>query len=101
MEDLKNTILSVKFATDSSTCYRAAIASSELGGYIHIVANDGKIIYSYHVKDKTISLSSIPCLAGKNHVSAWAMLECTSLKSDRVYLDSKQEKRVTRRMGYS
>ncbi|PWA99297.1 hypothetical protein CTI12_AA009940 [Artemisia annua] len=92
MEDLKDTILSVEFATDSSACYSPAIASSELGGYIHIVADDGKIIYSYHVKDKTISLSSIPCLAGKNHVSAWAMLECTSLKSDRVYLDCKQEK---------
>nr|GEY99340.1 hypothetical protein [Tanacetum cinerariifolium] len=69
-----------------------AITSSELGGYVHILSDDGKIIYSYHVKDKTVSLSSIPCVAGKNHLSAWAMLECTQLKTDRVYVDCKQEK---------
>ncbi|GKD76829.1 hypothetical protein Tco_1339450 [Tanacetum coccineum] len=93
MEDLKETILSVEFATDSSACYSPEIASSELGGYVHILPDDGKIIYSYHVKDKTVSLSSIPCVAGKNHVFAWAMLECTRLnKTDRVYVDCKQEK---------
>ncbi|GJZ46584.1 zinc finger, CCHC-type containing protein, partial [Tanacetum coccineum] len=93
MEDLKETILSMEFATDSSACYSPAIASSELGGYVHILPDDRKIIYSYHVKDKTVSLSSIPCVAGKNHVSAWAMLERTRLnKTDRVYVDCKQEK---------
>ncbi|GJT20959.1 PAZ domain-containing protein [Tanacetum coccineum] len=89
MEDLKETILSVALPIESSTFYSPATASSELGGYIHILADKGKIIYSYHVKDKTISLSSIPCLAGTNHVSAWAMLECTRLENDHV--DSKQE----------
>ncbi|GJZ09186.1 hypothetical protein Tco_0543469 [Tanacetum coccineum] len=62
--------------------------------YIHysILADKGKITYSYHVKDKTISFSSIPCVAGTNHVSAWAMLECTRLESDRVLVGCKQEK---------
>nr|GFC04895.1 hypothetical protein [Tanacetum cinerariifolium] len=77
MEDLKETILSVELPTQSSTFNSPATASSELGGYIHILADKGKIIYSYHVKDRTISLSSIPYLAGTNHVSVWAMLECT------------------------
>ncbi|PWA81467.1 hypothetical protein CTI12_AA186050 [Artemisia annua] len=32
--------------------------------------------------------------AGTNHVSAWAMLECTRLEGDRVHLESKQDKEV-------
>ncbi|GJY08349.1 hypothetical protein Tco_0375403 [Tanacetum coccineum] len=93
MEDLKDTMLSVELATDSSPLfYSPAIASSEFGGYLHILADKGKIIYSYHVKDKTISLSSMPCLAGANYVSAWAMLERTGLEADRVHVECKQEK---------
>ncbi|GKA93161.1 hypothetical protein Tco_0815147 [Tanacetum coccineum] len=92
IEDLKNTTLSVELNTDSSTFYSPAIASSEFGGYIHILADKGKIIHSYHVKDKTISFSSIPFVAGTIHVSAWAMLECTRLGSDRVLVGCKQDK---------
>ncbi|GJV14796.1 hypothetical protein Tco_1360119 [Tanacetum coccineum] len=92
IEDLKDTILSVELFTGSPIFYSPAIASSEFGGYIHILADKGKIIYSYHVKDKTISFSSIPCVAGTNHVSAWVMLECTRLEDDRVHLDCKQDK---------
>ncbi|PWA42475.1 hypothetical protein CTI12_AA544390 [Artemisia annua] len=92
IKDLKDTILSVELDTDSPIFYSPAIASSEFGGYIHILADKGKIIYSYHVKDKTISFSSIPCVAGTNHVSAWAMLECTRLEGDRVLVGCKQEK---------
>ena len=77
IEDLKDTILSVELDTGSPILYSPAIASSEFGGYIHILADKGKIIYSYHVKDKTISFSSIPCVAGTNNVSAWTMPECT------------------------
>ncbi|GJY56407.1 hypothetical protein Tco_0455522 [Tanacetum coccineum] len=91
IEDLKDTVLSVELNT-SPIFYSPAIASSEFGGYIHILADKGKITYSYHVKDKTISFSSIPCVAGTNHVSAWAMLECTRLESDRVLVGCKQEK---------
>nr|GEX44176.1 hypothetical protein [Tanacetum cinerariifolium] len=77
IEDLKDTVLYVELNDGSPMFYSPAIASSQFGGYIHILADDEKIIYSYHVKDKTISFSSIPCLAGTNHVSAWTMLECT------------------------
>nr|GFB82737.1 hypothetical protein [Tanacetum cinerariifolium] len=78
--DLKHTILSVELATDSSVFYSS---SSELaGGYIHILADKGKSIYSYHVKDKTIFLSSIPCVAGTN----------PGLGGERVHVHCKQEK---------
>nr|GEW42884.1 hypothetical protein [Tanacetum cinerariifolium] len=88
IEDLKETVLSVELNDGSPMFYSPAIASSEFGGYIHILADDEKIIYSYHVKDKTISFSSIPCVAGTNHVSAWAILECTRLKSDETHDES-------------
>ncbi|GJR13704.1 hypothetical protein Tco_0796356 [Tanacetum coccineum] len=78
--DLKDTILSVELATNSSVFYSS---SSELaGGYIHILADKGKSIYSYHVKDKTIFLSSIPCVAGTN----------PGLGGERVHVHCKQEK---------
>ncbi|PWA82111.1 hypothetical protein CTI12_AA181340 [Artemisia annua] len=93
IEDLKDTILSVELDTDSPILYSPAIASSEFGGYIHILADKGKIIYSYHVKDKTISFSSIPCVAGTNHVSAWTMPECTRLGVGRVHVHCKQKKK--------
>ncbi|GKB73112.1 hypothetical protein Tco_0934524 [Tanacetum coccineum] len=92
IEDLKDTVLSVELIYGSPMFYSPAIASSEFGGYIHILADNPKIIYSYHVKDKTISFSSIPCVAGTNHVSAWAMLKCTRLESDHVLFYCKQEK---------
>nr|GEW73365.1 hypothetical protein [Tanacetum cinerariifolium] len=62
-------------------------------GYIHILADKGKIIYSYHVKDKTISFSSIPCVAGTNNVSTWTMLKCTRLGVGRVHVHGKQNKK--------
>nr|GFB74228.1 hypothetical protein [Tanacetum cinerariifolium] len=92
IEDLKDTVLSVELNFGSPTFYSPAIASSEFGGYIQILAHNKKIIYSYHVKDKTISFSSIPCVARTNHVSVWAMLECNRLESDRVLVGCKQEK---------
>ncbi|MFS7908655.1 hypothetical protein Hanom_Chr01g00085701 [Helianthus anomalus] len=44
-------------------------------GYIHILGNMGKVVYSFYVKDRTLSLSYMPCLVQQCHVSAWAMLE--------------------------
>ncbi|GJU23913.1 hypothetical protein Tco_1157255 [Tanacetum coccineum] len=93
IKDLKDTILSVELNTNSPIFYSPAISSSEFGGYIHILADKGKIIYSYHVKDKTISFSSIPCAGRTNHVSAWTMLECTRLGVGRVHVHCKQKKR--------
>lgn len=68
MEDLKDVLIFVDLALDCSISYRHAIAS-ELGGYIHILGDMGKIIYSYHVKDRTISISSFCCLMQTTHGS--------------------------------
>nr|GEU93608.1 hypothetical protein [Tanacetum cinerariifolium] len=92
IKNLKDTVLSMELNDGSPMFYSPAISSSQFGGYIHILADDKKIIYSYHVKDKTISYSSISCVEGTNHVSAWAMLECTRLESDRVLFGCKLEK---------
>lgn len=88
IDDLKDTMLSVEFVTDlSPVLYSSAIASSEFGGYIHIFGDKGKIVYSYHVKDKTLSVSSGPCcLAGSNHLSVWEMPECTRYSIAFIYL---------------
>ena len=81
MDDLKETIISAQLSTDSTPLFATfatrTIVSSESGGYIHILGDKGNIVYSYHVKDQTISVSSIPCVAETNHMSSWAMLECT------------------------
>ncbi|GJX70717.1 hypothetical protein Tco_0307888 [Tanacetum coccineum] len=92
MDDLKDTILSVEVAIDSPPFFESpAIASSELGGYIHILGDKGKTIYSYHLKEKTLYLSSMPCLVGTSDALAWAMLECPRLEGDHVQ-HIKQEK---------
>ena len=79
MNDLKETVISVELSANDSMPLFAThtIVSSESGGYIHILGDKGNIVYSYHVKDQTISVSSIPCVAETNHMSSWAMLECT------------------------
>lgn len=78
MDDLKETIISIQLSTDLTPLFAThTIVSSESGGYIHILGDKGNIVYSYHVKDQTISVSSIPCVAETNHMSSWAMLECT------------------------
>ncbi|GJZ49744.1 hypothetical protein Tco_0603934 [Tanacetum coccineum] len=92
MDDLKDTILSVEVAIDSPPFFESpAITSSELGGYIHILGDKGKTIYSYHLKEKTLYLSSMPCLVGTSDALAWAMLECPRLEGDHVQ-HIKQEK---------
>ncbi|GJV44065.1 hypothetical protein Tco_1428601 [Tanacetum coccineum] len=59
MDDLKDGIFCLDLARDHSVSYSRVIAS-ELGGYIHIRCKMGETIYSYHVKDNTISPWSIP-----------------------------------------
>nr|GEV72901.1 hypothetical protein [Tanacetum cinerariifolium] len=54
MDDLKHANLFLDLSRDQSVSFSRVIAS-ELGGYIHIRGKMGKTIYSYHVKDKTIS----------------------------------------------
>ncbi|PWA44234.1 hypothetical protein CTI12_AA531030 [Artemisia annua] len=76
LEDLKDATISLEIY---DYLYPEFHSRSELGGYIHILSENERI-YSYHVKDKTISLSSMPCcLVGTSHVSTWAMLECKRL----------------------
>ncbi|PWA81719.1 hypothetical protein CTI12_AA185170 [Artemisia annua] len=87
--DLKEAIFFVDLTLDCLVYYRPAIAF-ELGGYIHIRL--GEILCSYHVKDNTVSLSSMPSLAlPTSNVSLW---ECR-LEDDhgeaKCTVDSKQE----------
>nr|GFC26590.1 hypothetical protein [Tanacetum cinerariifolium] len=79
------TIVIVLFATHTTV-------SSESGGYIHILSDKGNIAYSYHVKDQTISVSSIPCVAGTTDLSSWTMLECTRLEDDHAHLKQEKDK---------
>ncbi|XP_071717828.1 uncharacterized protein [Rutidosis leptorrhynchoides] len=56
MVDLKDAVFFVDLGCcDNYVFYRHAIAS-ELGGYIHILDDTRKMIYSYHVEDRTVSL---------------------------------------------
>ncbi|PWA91887.1 hypothetical protein CTI12_AA058900 [Artemisia annua] len=94
VDDLKETIISVeRSANDSMPLFAThAIVSSESGGYIHILGDKGNIVYSYHVKDRTISVSSIPCVAETYHMSPWAMLECSRLEDDHAHLKQEKDK---------
>ncbi|PWA65472.1 hypothetical protein CTI12_AA335500 [Artemisia annua] len=87
LEDLNDATISFEIGGYLYPEFHSPAITSDLGGYIHILGENGKIIYSYHVKDKTISSSSLPCLVGTSHVSAWAMLECKRLSEG----DHKQE----------
>ncbi|PWA51700.1 hypothetical protein CTI12_AA272760 [Artemisia annua] len=93
IDDLKETIISIQLSTDTSPLFATrTIVSSESGGYIHILGDKGNIVYSYHVKDQTISVSSIPYVAETNHMSSWAMLECTRLEDDHAHLKQEKDK---------
>ncbi|PWA65495.1 hypothetical protein CTI12_AA332760 [Artemisia annua] len=71
IDDLKDAIFYMDLARDYSVSYSPVVAS-ELGGFIHIRGEMGKTIYSYNVKDNTISLSSIPSpMLPTSHVSMW------------------------------
>ncbi|GJY87788.1 putative RNA-directed DNA polymerase [Tanacetum coccineum] len=58
IDDLKDAIFFVNIY-DWSIYYNPAIAS-ELGGCVHILADYPCMIHSYHVKNKTVSLSYLP-----------------------------------------
>ncbi|GJZ73328.1 hypothetical protein Tco_0637474 [Tanacetum coccineum] len=71
IDDLKDAIFYIDVARDHSVSYSSVVAS-EFGGFIHIRGEMGKAIYSYNVKDNTISLSSIPSpMLPTSHVSMW------------------------------
>ncbi|GJV80678.1 hypothetical protein Tco_1516548 [Tanacetum coccineum] len=84
MEDLKDAVFIVELASDCSIYYCPGTAT-KLGGYVHILDETGKILYSYNVKDKTISRSSMASIVRSNDVSSWVMLECSvSLSEGRI-----------------
>ncbi|GKE45909.1 hypothetical protein Tco_1473193, partial [Tanacetum coccineum] len=70
VEDLKDAIFFLDLSYDHSIFYKPGIAS-EFGGYIHILGEMGKGMYSYHIKDKTVSMSSMPSIASASYVSLW------------------------------
>ncbi|PWA39502.1 hypothetical protein CTI12_AA572200 [Artemisia annua] len=86
MVDLNDAIFFVDLARDNSVYYKPEIASKclcvyvfyiihifqQLGGYIHIRDRSGKLLYTYHFKDKTISLSCMPSMVQPtSNVSLW------------------------------
>lgn len=76
MEDLKDAVFFVDLARDNLVFYSPSI-SSELGGYIHMRTDMGKIIYSYNLNDKSISVSSMPSpVPPTSHVVVWEWPEC-------------------------
>ncbi|GJT38899.1 hypothetical protein Tco_0938764 [Tanacetum coccineum] len=89
MEDLKEAVFFMQLAGDHHIYYSPEIAT-ELGGYVHILDEMGKVLYSYDVKNRTLSLSSTSSLVQSNDVSSWALLECR-LKGNQA--DFKQEKK--------
>ncbi|KAK9052041.1 hypothetical protein SSX86_028669 [Deinandra increscens subsp. villosa] len=68
MVNIKDMVFFVDLSHDYSVYYNHAIAS-DLGGYVHIRDETGKMMYSYDVEDKTISLSSMAYPTG--HMSLW------------------------------
>ncbi|GJZ54065.1 hypothetical protein Tco_0608950 [Tanacetum coccineum] len=75
MEDLKDAVFFIELASDCSIFCNAEIAT-ELGGYVHILEETGKLLYSYNIKDRTMSLSLMASFVRSNDVSSSAMLEC-------------------------
>ncbi|KAJ0784365.1 hypothetical protein HanPSC8_Chr01g0035891 [Helianthus annuus] len=90
MEDLKDDI----FFLDLSSCsvfYKSAVAS-QIGGCVHILGAMDDII-SFHVKERTMSPSSVPCIVRESQVLVWAMLECR-LEADRPEAKQDQDTEV-------
>ncbi|PWA85798.1 hypothetical protein CTI12_AA144700 [Artemisia annua] len=91
MYDLKDANLFLDLSRDQSVSYSRVIAS-ELGGHIHIRGKMDKTIYSYHVKDKTISLFSIPSpILPTSHVSLWECRLEDDHEKAKCTVDSKVE----------
>ncbi|GJW96445.1 hypothetical protein Tco_0178253, partial [Tanacetum coccineum] len=87
MKDLKDAIFFLELGDDMASIFYRSYIASELGGYIHILGEMGKVMYSYHVKDKTISISSMLCVVPKRHLSLW---EC-SLPGDPKQEENKKD----------
>lgn len=73
MVDIKDAVFFVDLARVYSVYYKHPVAA-ELGGYIHIRDEMGKMMYSHNVEDRTISLSSMAYPT--SHVSMWECRYC-------------------------
>nr|GEV75527.1 hypothetical protein CTI12_AA475860 [Tanacetum cinerariifolium] len=92
MDDLKDAIFFMDVARDYTVSYSSVVASELGGGYIHIRGEMGKTIYSYNVKDDTISLSSIPSpMFPTSHVSMWECRVEDDHEEARCIVDYKEE----------
>nr|XP_043610336.1 F-box/kelch-repeat protein At1g57790-like [Erigeron canadensis]XP_043610337.1 F-box/kelch-repeat protein At1g57790-like [Erigeron canadensis] len=95
VQDLSDTIFVVDIAREISEFYNPAIAS-ELGGYIHIHDKTEKVIYSYHLNDKTIVRSPMPSsVLPSSHISMWECRLEDEGREAKFIVDSKQEKDET------
>ncbi|GJR79983.1 cation/H+ exchanger, CPA1 family protein [Tanacetum coccineum] len=74
MEDLKDAIFFLQVDSEYPVYYTPVI-TTELAGYIHILDRMGKLLYSYHVKNRTISIASMSSLVPTSDMSSWGMLE--------------------------
>ncbi|KAJ9563271.1 hypothetical protein OSB04_008431 [Centaurea solstitialis] len=78
-EDLKDTVFFVSLArnyiNDDLVSRSPPIVSELGGGYIHILEENGDKIFSYNIKDKTISMSSTRCLGLpiRKSISIWTI----------------------------
>ncbi|XP_071737158.1 uncharacterized protein [Rutidosis leptorrhynchoides] len=88
MVELKDAEFFVDLACDNSVFYRHSIAS-ELGGCIHIRDDTGKMIYSYHVEDRTILSSCMSFQA--SHLTLWDCSFEVDCEEAKCTHNSKQE----------
>ncbi|KAL8204820.1 hypothetical protein R6Q57_010443 [Mikania cordata] len=90
MVDIKDATFFLDLAGDQeySSCYYSSVMHSELEGYVHILGESGKIIYSFNPKDGTMSVSSMPRVVLESQASRCAMLEW---RLDTDHGESKQE----------
>ncbi|KAL8263129.1 hypothetical protein R6Q59_024478 [Mikania micrantha] len=90
MVDIKDATFFLDLAGDQhySSCYYSSVMHLELEGYVHILGESGKIIYSFNAKDGTMSVSSMPRVVLESQTSRCAMLEW---RLDTDHGESKQE----------
>ncbi|KAI3720032.1 hypothetical protein L6452_20939 [Arctium lappa] len=113
MNELKGMVFFVDMTDCNMSVTCSPAIASELGGYIHIINEKRKVIHSYDIKDKSISMSYMHCLdlpprsrSGdlQSHISVWTMPEFrlqgvhgeAKCKYDSKQVDSKEDEMVVR-----
>ncbi|XP_071719361.1 uncharacterized protein [Rutidosis leptorrhynchoides] len=70
IKDLKDAVFYVDIAENMCVYYNRA-ATSELGGYIHVRSTVYSKIFSYHLKERTVSVIAMPPLGFSSYLSLW------------------------------